>query len=80
MRNVSSLWLLAIGLYIPRTRSRALPLHLDTMGIIADALRRDLDALRARHEQRGRELEQLLTSTRQLIEKTEKMLAEDSEE
>lgn len=50
------------------------------MGIIADALRRDLDALRARHEQRGRELEQLLTSTRQLIEKTEKMLAEDSEE
>lgn len=50
------------------------------MGVIADAFRRDLDALKARHEQRGRELAELLTSTRELIEKTEKILAEDRPE
>ena len=50
------------------------------MGVISDAFKRDLDALKARHAQRDRELAELLTSTRDLIEKTEKMLAEDRPE
>jgi hypothetical protein len=50
------------------------------MGAIADAFRRDLDALKARHAEHDRRLAELLTSTRELIEKTEKMLAEDRPE
>ena len=50
------------------------------MGVIADALRRDLEAMRARHAESDRRLQELLTSTRELIEETEKMLAEDRPE
>lgn len=50
------------------------------MGIIADAFRRDLAAMQARHARREEELAELLTSTRELIKKTEEMLAEDRPE
>ena len=47
------------------------------MGRIADALRRDLDAMSARHAETDREVAKLITSTHELIAETEKMLAED---
>ncbi len=50
------------------------------MGSIADAFRRDLAAMQARHDREGKKLAELITSTRELIKKTEEMLAEDRPE
>ena len=47
------------------------------MGRLADALKRDLEAMRARHAESDRRLDELITSTHELIAETEKMLAED---
>tara|TARA_Y100000289_G_scaffold65965_1_gene80861 strand:- start:3372 stop:3524 length:153 start_codon:yes stop_codon:yes gene_type:complete len=47
------------------------------MGRLADALRRDLEAMRARHAESDRRIAELITSTHELIAETEKMLAED---
>ena len=47
------------------------------MGRIADAFKRDLDAMRARHAESDRRLAELITSTQKLIAETDKMLAED---
>tara|TARA_R100001163_G_C4941742_1_gene113253 strand:+ start:157 stop:390 length:234 start_codon:yes stop_codon:yes gene_type:complete len=54
-------------------RLRALPLHLETMGLIADALNRDYDAMRARHAQRGLELAELYKSAHDLIKESKKL-------
>ena len=56
------------------------PLHLETMGTIADTLGRRLAAMQARHAESDRRLAELITDTRRLIETTEAMLAEDRPE
>ena len=47
------------------------------MGRLSDALKRDLQAMRARHTESDRALAELIKSTHELIATTEKMLAED---
>ena len=59
--------------YIAILQTHSKPL----MGRIADALRRDLEAMRARHAESDRRIAELITSTHELIAETEKMLAED---
>ena len=61
-------------------RARALPLHLETMGTIADALNRDYDAMRARHAQRGLELAELYKTTHELIKESKRLLDESRAE
>jgi hypothetical protein len=63
--------------WVAGARARLSIAPCQSMGVIADAFRRDLDALKARHAEHDRRLAELLKSTRELIEKTEKMLAED---
>ena len=47
------------------------------MGRIADPLRRDLDAMRARHAETDREVADLIIHARELIAESEAYLAED---
>ena len=53
------------------------PLHLDTMGLIAAALRRELEEMQQRHAETDRRVAQLIDDTRRLIADTDAMLAED---
>ena len=58
-------------------RARALPLLLETMGLIADSLNRDYDAMRARHAQRDRELAELYKSAHDLIRESKRLIDEN---
>ena len=47
------------------------------MGRIADALRRDLDSMRARHDETDKKVAALIIHARELIAESEAYLAED---
>lgn len=47
------------------------------MGRIADALKRDLDAMRTRHAETDREIANLIIHAQELIAESEAYLAED---